>query len=251
MQTFDDLEATHVEGIVDYAMSPPAGGPHNQVWLNCGIYSEPVPNENAVHDLEHGAVWITYAPDLPQADIDKLKAQARPSTYVVLSPYRGSRQPDRDQRVGCAAEAHRPRRPGARGVHRQVLASRPTRPSRAPRAPAASTAPARSRTGRGWSPPRSSWRCCWHGRVPDRAAQLADSGRPRPTTSAAAGFLRDMQVHHAQAVDMAMTIRDISDDPDLRRLAYDIALGAVEPGRADVRAARVVGSVAGVARSPR
>jgi uncharacterized protein (DUF305 family) len=44
-------------------------------------------------------------------------------------------------------------------------------------------------------------------------------------TSAAAGFLRDMQVHHAQAVDMAMTIRDSSDDPELRRLAYDIALG--------------------------
>jgi uncharacterized protein (DUF305 family) len=44
-------------------------------------------------------------------------------------------------------------------------------------------------------------------------------------SSAAAGFLRDMQVHHAQAVDMAMTIRDTSSDPDLRRLAYDIALG--------------------------
>lgn len=79
VQTFDDLEATHVEGTVDYAMSPPAGGPHNQVWLNCGIYSEAVPNENAVHDLEHGAVWITYAPDLPQSDIDKLKATDRKS----------------------------------------------------------------------------------------------------------------------------------------------------------------------------
>ncbi|HEV7742048.1 MAG TPA: DUF305 domain-containing protein [Pseudolysinimonas sp.] len=45
------------------------------------------------------------------------------------------------------------------------------------------------------------------------------------TSSAAAGFLRDMQVHHAQAVDMAMTIRDISTDPAVRRLAYDIALG--------------------------
>jgi uncharacterized protein (DUF305 family) len=44
-------------------------------------------------------------------------------------------------------------------------------------------------------------------------------------SSAAAGFLRDMQVHHAQAVDMAMTIRDSSTDPELRRLAYDIALG--------------------------
>jgi uncharacterized protein (DUF305 family) len=56
--------------------------------------------------------------------------------------------------------------------------------------------------------------------------RLGTPGSAAPASeSAAAGFLRDMQVHHAQAVDMAMTIRDISDDPELRRLAYDIALG--------------------------
>jgi uncharacterized protein (DUF305 family) len=43
--------------------------------------------------------------------------------------------------------------------------------------------------------------------------------------SAEAGFARDMQVHHQQAVAMAMTIRDETTDPDIRRLAYDIALG--------------------------
>lgn len=53
----------------------------------------------------------------------------------------------------------------------------------------------------------------------------AGTTAPPSSESAAAGFLRDMQVHHAQAVDMAMTIRDRSTDPELRRLAYDIALG--------------------------
>lgn len=43
------------------------------------------------------------------------------------------------------------------------------------------------------------------------------------TTSAAAGFARDMQVHHDQGVELAMIIRDRTDDPDLRQLAYDIA----------------------------
>lgn len=38
-----------------------------------------------------------------------------------------------------------------------------------------------------------------------------------------AGFARDMQVHHAQAVDMSMLIRDRTGDADVRRLAYDIA----------------------------
>jgi hypothetical protein len=92
VQTFDNLEQTHVEGTVDYPMSPPAGGPHNPVWLNCGVYSEPVPNENAVHDLEHGAIWITYAPDLPASDVDKLTART-PETYAVLSPYPGLDSP--------------------------------------------------------------------------------------------------------------------------------------------------------------
>lgn len=43
--------------------------------------------------------------------------------------------------------------------------------------------------------------------------------------SAEAGFARDMQVHHAQAIDMAMTIHRQTADPDLRALSYDIATG--------------------------
>ncbi|MDP3209024.1 MAG: DUF305 domain-containing protein, partial [Rhodoglobus sp.] len=47
---------------------------------------------------------------------------------------------------------------------------------------------------------------------------------PSPSnTSAEAGFARDMQEHHLQAVDMAMIIRDSSDDDAVRMLAYDIA----------------------------
>jgi len=42
-------------------------------------------------------------------------------------------------------------------------------------------------------------------------------------TSVEAGFARDMQVHHQQAVEMAMMVRDATDDPDVRLLAYDIA----------------------------
>lgn len=45
------------------------------------------------------------------------------------------------------------------------------------------------------------------------------------TDSAEAGFARDMQVHHAQAIDMAMTIYRTTDDDALRALAYDIVTG--------------------------
>jgi uncharacterized protein (DUF305 family) len=58
------------------------------------------------------------------------------------------------------------------------------------------------------------------------AGRFSAPGIATPSSdSAAAGFLRDMQVHHAQAIDMAFTIRDISTDADLRLLAYDIANG--------------------------
>lgn len=51
---------------------------------------------------------------------------------------------------------------------------------------------------------------------------------PAPVTpadsSAAAGFLRDMQVHHAQAVEMALLVRDRTDDETIRTIAYDMAV---------------------------
>ena len=43
--------------------------------------------------------------------------------------------------------------------------------------------------------------------------------------SAEAGFSRDMQVHHAQAIAMAMEIYRKTDDEELRVLSYDIATG--------------------------
>jgi len=42
--------------------------------------------------------------------------------------------------------------------------------------------------------------------------------------SVAAGFARDMQVHHGQAVEMSVMVRDRSEDPELRQIALDIML---------------------------
>ncbi|MFE5672796.1 DUF305 domain-containing protein [Agromyces sp. NPDC056523] len=54
--------------------------------------------------------------------------------------------------------------------------------------------------------------------------RLSTLGEPTPsTTSAEAGFARDMQVHHQQGVELAMIIRDATDDDATRLLAYDIA----------------------------
>lgn len=87
VQTYQ-VTANHVQGRVNYEQTPPVGGDHNPTWLNCGVYTEPVPNEYAVHSLEHGAVWVTYQPELPESEVEKLRA-ALPGTYTLLSPYPG------------------------------------------------------------------------------------------------------------------------------------------------------------------
>ena len=97
-KVFVEANHQHVQTPVTYDHTPPAGGAHNAVWLNCGIYSQPVPNENAVHSLEHGTVWITYRPDLPAADVSQLQQFVQGhydgnELYLVLSPYPGLPSP--------------------------------------------------------------------------------------------------------------------------------------------------------------
>lgn len=92
VETFTN-ETKHVEGTVDYPQNPPAGGPHNQYWLNCSVYDQPQQNENAVHSLEHGAIWVTY--DAARVSGDELATlrSLLPSTYAILSPYEGLPSP--------------------------------------------------------------------------------------------------------------------------------------------------------------
>jgi hypothetical protein len=77
----------HTQGTVDYEQSPPVGGAHNPVWQNQGFYNDPVPNERAVHLLEHGAVWITYSPDLSQEGKDELRDIVESKNCLMASPY--------------------------------------------------------------------------------------------------------------------------------------------------------------------
>ncbi len=60
---------------------------HDPVWQSCGFYDAPVRNENAVHALEHGVVWITYRADLPLAEVDALRQLALVNDRLLVSPY--------------------------------------------------------------------------------------------------------------------------------------------------------------------
>lgn len=79
--------------VFDEAVLPPAGGEHYNVWQNCGIYREPIQSGNAIHAMEHGAVWITYQPDLAADEVTSLEEIVRGQTFLILSPYPGQRSP--------------------------------------------------------------------------------------------------------------------------------------------------------------
>jgi hypothetical protein len=98
------LPRHHVTGPIMYSVTPPVGGDHNATWMNCGVYDQPVPAERAVHNLEHGAIWITYSPSLPTPEVSQLRAffarqtvlnpkGSGDSRYVDLTPYPGLPSP--------------------------------------------------------------------------------------------------------------------------------------------------------------
>jgi len=78
------LGAPHAE----YSTVPPTSGPHLAWTIAPGVYQEAVPDELAVHALEHGHVVIRYAPSTPSGDVTRLAELARRyPRVVVLAPY--------------------------------------------------------------------------------------------------------------------------------------------------------------------
>jgi hypothetical protein len=72
---------------VAYATATPTSGTHAASSPRCGIYSQQMPAEFAVHSLEHGAVVIWYQPSLATEEISGLEAVVnRFDDRVILSP---------------------------------------------------------------------------------------------------------------------------------------------------------------------
>lgn len=81
---------------VAYDHFPPFGGPHDSTWAACDgvVYTQAVRNENMVHALEHGTVWITYNPaEVTGPALDALRERVDGQPYLMLSPYPGLDSP--------------------------------------------------------------------------------------------------------------------------------------------------------------
>ncbi len=81
---------------VAYDRFPPFGGRHDGVWAACNgvVYATAVRNENMIHSLEHGAVWIAYDPArVTGAELAALQGVVRGQPYLMISPYPGLDRP--------------------------------------------------------------------------------------------------------------------------------------------------------------
>ncbi|QQG45141.1 MAG: DUF3105 domain-containing protein [Candidatus Sungiibacteriota bacterium] len=56
-----------------YNSNPPTSGPHFAQPAEWGIYKEELPDENLIHNLEHGGVWISYKPGISEEIRKKLE----------------------------------------------------------------------------------------------------------------------------------------------------------------------------------
>ncbi|MEW1599489.1 DUF3105 domain-containing protein [Streptomyces sp. NPDC093808] len=94
-KTYKDLGRNHVTKQVDYKMSPAVGGDHHPGWMNCNgdVYDKEIGETNAVHSLEHGAVWVTYTDKAADKDVDALKDKVQKTPYTLMSPYAGQSSP--------------------------------------------------------------------------------------------------------------------------------------------------------------
>jgi hypothetical protein len=96
LKTYSGLSRNHVAGTVSYPGypgRPPAGGDHNALPQQCQVYTAAVAPEHAVHSLEHGAVWITYRPDLPADQVAALAKLVDGDPYRLMSPLPGQTPP--------------------------------------------------------------------------------------------------------------------------------------------------------------
>jgi hypothetical protein len=78
----------HTQAALEYDHLPPAGGDHFPVPGTCGFYSSDAPPlELLVHDIEHGAIWIAYRPDVSDDQLATLRDLVAREAKVTATPF--------------------------------------------------------------------------------------------------------------------------------------------------------------------
>jgi len=81
------MEASHVavgSSLPEYTSNPPTSGPHYAQTARSGFREDIISDQNIIHNLEHGDVWIAYHPRLSSVIKDELKQFG--AAKVIIAP---------------------------------------------------------------------------------------------------------------------------------------------------------------------
>lgn len=91
IETFEEQEAAHInvgDAHDPYNSSPPTSGPHYEVPAESTFFTEAIPVEQPVHNLEHGMIVVWYAPDAPGETLEAIQDLVRQEPLATLAvPY--------------------------------------------------------------------------------------------------------------------------------------------------------------------
>jgi Protein of unknown function (DUF3105) len=102
VQTFPILSREHInpgDSHPAYNSNPPTNGWHYPVWADWGIYTQTLPDEQVIHNLEHGGVWISYRDSSDSDTVSKIQTLVSNDPDRMIVTYR----PQDDSAIAVAA----------------------------------------------------------------------------------------------------------------------------------------------------
>ncbi|MDQ3076394.1 MAG: DUF3105 domain-containing protein [bacterium] len=92
-QVFEEQKVSHIksgENHEAYNSNPPTSGAHWADQAPWGVHDKPLVDEQAVHNLEHGGIWISYKEVDEETLANLVKIAKANSGSVILSPREGN-----------------------------------------------------------------------------------------------------------------------------------------------------------------
>ena len=71
----------------NYNSNPPTSGNHYPQDAEWGVYDKELPDETLIHNLEHGGIWISYKPGIPEDIRKKLEGFYKKwGNHIIVIP---------------------------------------------------------------------------------------------------------------------------------------------------------------------
>lgn len=80
-------DSSHIpvgSALPEYTSNPPSSGPHYPQTARSGFRAQAIPDQNIIHNLEHGDVWIAFHPRIAENAENELKKFG--AAKVIITP---------------------------------------------------------------------------------------------------------------------------------------------------------------------